>query len=113
MPKESPAMKQHFLTDGVELVTVGEATLLEAQQRVTGCAACNTSASRSFEWLIGYVQGNNGLTDYFLSSPTECPKCAAPIFERTLVDFDGKAQAGLDEVTYFDVRDEEQDVVFI
>jgi hypothetical protein len=53
------------------------------------------------------------MTEYFLCGPTTCPKCEAPIFETTLVDFDGKAEAALDEVKYFDMRDEDQNVVFI
>jgi len=106
--------QQHFLMQGVELVAVGEATLLNAQQRVTGCVACSNSASRSFESLLSHLLGNNGMSEYFLASPGECPKCAAPIFERTLIDFDGKAKAALEEeFKYFDVCDEEQDVVFI
>ena len=104
---------QHFLMQCIELVAVGDATVLEAQRRVKGCAACSSSASRSFEWLLNHVLGGNGMTEYLLCSPTQCPKCDAPIFERTLVDFDGKARAALDERQYFDVRDEEQDVVFI
>jgi hypothetical protein len=105
--------QQHFLMQGVELVAIGEATQLEAQKRVTGCAACSASASRSFEWLVNHILGGNGMTEYLVCSPAECPRCEAPIFERTLVDFTGKAKATLDEHKYFDVRDEEQDVVFI
>ena len=107
-------MKQeHFLTHGIELVAVGEATLLKAQKRITGCAACSSSATRSFESLLSHLLGDNRTTEYFLGFPTQCPKCAAPIFERTVIDFDGKAKAALDDFKYYDVRDEEQDVVFI
>jgi len=106
-------MKQHFLMQGVELVALGEGTLSKAQQRVTGCAACTSSANRPFEWMLGYLLGNHGMTEYFLCGPTTCPKCDSPIFETTLVDFDGKAEAALDEVKYFDMRDEDQNVVFI
>src|SRR4030095_6733389 len=105
--------QQQLLMSRIELVAVGEATLMKALQRITGCAACSASASHSLDWLIHQVLGNTGMTEYFLSSATECPKCGAPIFERTLVDFDGKAIAALDEYKYFDVCDEEQDVVFI
>jgi hypothetical protein len=105
--------QQYLLMHGIELVAVGEATLLKAQQRITGCAACSASASHSLDWLLHQVLENNGMTEYFLGSPTECPKCGAEIFEKTLVDFDGKAIAALDEYKYFDMRDEEQEVVFI
>ena len=43
----------------------------------------------------------------------QCPRCDSPIVERTLVDFAGKARAALDEVQYYDSRDEDQDVIFI
>lgn len=112
--QEWTAMKpQYFLMQGVELVAVGEATLSEAQKRVTGCAACSASASRSFEWLINHVLDGNGMTEYVLCSPAECPRCASPLFERTLVNFDGNAQDAVDESEAFVVREEDQDVVFI
>jgi len=106
-------MKQHFLMEGVELVAVGEASLREALKRVIACAACSESASRSFQWLLGQVLGNAGMTEYLLSCSAQCPNCDAEILENTRIDFDGKAKAALEEFTYFDVRDEGQDVVFI
>jgi len=106
-------MNQKFLLRGIDVVAVGEASLLKAQQRIKGCAACSTSASRSFESLLYEVLGNTGSTEYFLAVPTECPRCSAQIFEKTLIDFYGKAKAALDQVQYFDSRDEDQDVVFV
>ena len=105
--------QQHFLMQGVELVVLGQSTIVSALKRVTGCAACTTSASRSFESLLNWLLGANGMTEYLLSATVECPRCTAPIFERTLIDFDGKAKAALDEYAYFDVPDEDQDVIFI
>jgi hypothetical protein len=106
-------MKQHLLIQGVEVVTVGQTTLSEAQKRITGCAACSPLASHSLEWLLGYMLGSNGLTEYFLSMPVNCPDCSSPILEGTLINFDGKARAALEEDRYFDMRDENQDVVFV
>jgi hypothetical protein len=102
---------QYFLMHGIGLVAVGEATLSEAQKRITGCAACSASASLTFEWLLDHLFGGNGKTEYVLCAPMKCPKCDAPISEGTLIDFDGKAP--LDENAYFDMRDEDQNVVFI
>jgi len=108
-------MKHHFLMQGVELVVLGEETLKKAQKRVTGCVACSASASRSFESLLYLMFApNDGMTEYFLGVPTECPKCGASIFEKTPVDCDGKAKAALEEeYRAFDIRDEDQEVIFI
>ena len=107
-------MKEQFLIHGVELVVVGEASLLKARKRVTGCAACSRSASHSFESILSKVLGNDGITEYFLCLPTQCPVCGAPIYESTLVDCDGMLRTALDELECFDEEDEdEQDVVFI
>jgi hypothetical protein len=115
MERKGYIMKQTFLMQGVELVAIGESTSVQAQKRVTGCANCSSSASSPFESLLNTVLGNNGMTEFFLCCPTRCPKCAAPIFEKTLVDFDGAAGQAVDsdEYRYFDARDESQDVVFI
>ena len=106
-------MKEHFLIQGVELVVVGEASLLRVRKRITGCASCSPSASHSFESVLSQVLGNDGMTEYFLCLPTQCPICGAPISERTLVDFDGMPRTALDESKCFDEDDEGQDVVFI
>jgi hypothetical protein len=106
--------QQHFLMHGVDLVALGEATLLMAQSRVRGCATCSKTATDSFQSLLHYMLGNGGTAEYILGSSTHCPKCSAPIFEHTLVDYEGKAQAALEaEYRYFDVCDEDQDVVFV
>lgn len=103
--------QQHFSTSRIELVVVGPATLLKAQNRVTGCQACTTLASRPFESLLHVVLGTDGEKEYFLGFPTQCPRCTAPIFEKTLVDFAGNQPD--DDFTYFDISDEDQEVVFI
>jgi hypothetical protein len=106
-------MKQNYLLEGIDVLAVGEASLDKVLARVIGCAACCRSASTSFESLLHHTFGTSGMTEYFLSTPMHCPKCDTPIFERTLVDFSGKAKAALEEIQYFDSRDEEQDVVFV
>jgi hypothetical protein len=45
-----------------------------------------------------------------LCSPTECPRCASPIVEGTLLDCDGSA---LEDYKFFDIDIEEQDIVLI
>src|SRR6185295_3781082 len=106
-------MKQNFVLRGTEVIAVGEASLSRALSCVRGCSACSTSASHSFDALLSDVLGTNGPTEYLLCSTAKCPKCASPIFEKSLVDFYGKAKAALDEGRLFDACDEEQDVVFV
>ena len=106
-------MRQHYLLEGIDVMTVGETSLEKVLARITGCAACSKSASTSFESLLHHTLGTSGMTEYFICSAIECPRCDSQISERTLVDFAGRAKAALDEVQYFDSRDEEQDVIFI
>ena len=106
--------QQHYLLHGVELVALGEATLLMAQCRVRGCAACSTSATESFQTLLHHMLGNGGTAEYILGSSTYCPNCSAPIFEHTLIDFEGKVQAALEaEYRSLEICEEAQDVIFV
>lgn len=108
--------RRNFLTQGIELLAVGEPTLRMAQDRVIACAMCSPSASHAFESLLHDVLGDAGLTEYFLCAPAECPRCGSPLVEETLVCFEGdsdETQEGPPTYSYFDVRDEDQDVVFI
>src|SRR5438552_4086359 len=84
------SMKHDILLYGVEVVAIGETSLVKAQLRITACEACSESARSSFGSLLASVLENSGSTEYLLSSPAHCPKCAAPIFETTLVHFAGE-----------------------
>jgi hypothetical protein len=96
-------MKQQILR-GVELVAVGQASLLRAQQLITGCAVCSKSASRTFEAVIAETLGNScGSSEYFVCSLVECPRCASPILEKTLVSVGDCSEAAV----------EDKDVVFV
>ena len=106
-------MRQNHLLEGIDVLIVGEESLEKVLDRITGCAACCKTASTSFESLLHHTLGTSGLTEYFLCAPMQCPRCDTPIFERTLVDFTGKAKAALEAIQYYDCRDEEQDVIFI
>lgn len=86
------------------MVAVGQASLLKAQQLITGCAVCSKSASRPFEGVIAETLGNGGgSSEYFVCSAVECPRCASPILEKTLVSV-----GHCDEVAV-----EDKDVVFV
>ncbi len=106
-------MKQNFSLQGIEVMVVGEASMMRAQKRVTGCSACSGFASHAFETLLSEVLGSTSATDYFLCTPAQCPSCKKPIFEATLVDFVGKPTVATPDERYFDARGEDQDVVFV
>jgi hypothetical protein len=98
-------MKQGSLR-GFELVAVGQASTLKAQNRVTACAACSNSASQLFGDVISNVLGGSDGVAFILTTPAECPRCAAPLFEESRV-----STADLDKTFHISV--EETDVVFV
>jgi hypothetical protein len=106
-------MRQNLFLGGGSVIALGETSLAQAQQRVTGCEACSRTSSRPFDALLREVLQAGAMTEYFLAFPGECPRCAAPIFEKTLVDFDGKAKAALNQLQFVDARDAGQELVFI
>ena len=98
-------MKQGTLR-GFELVAVGQASILKAQNRVTACAACSNSASQPFEDVICEVLGGGDGTAFMLTVPTECPRCASPLFEETKVSTEDYNKS-------LHVSIEDTDVVFV
>jgi hypothetical protein len=98
-------MRKNTLT-GVELVVIGQGSMLKALKGVTACSECDKSASVRFESVLGRALGNSGHMEYFLSCPAECPRCASSIIENTLVRVGGLP-------AYFEPSAEETDVVFI
>lgn len=85
------------------MVAVGQASLLKAQQLITGCAVCSKSASHPFEAVIAETLGKSGGSEYFLCSAVECPRCASPIFEKTIVSVGDCSEAAA----------EDKDVIFV
>jgi hypothetical protein len=94
-------MKQ--ISHGIELVALGQASLLKAQKVLTGCSVCSRSASRSFASVINETLGTAVPTEYLLCSPVECPVCSSAISETTFVSIGFKR----------DLPIEETDVVFV
>jgi hypothetical protein len=70
---------------GVEIVAVGQVSILKAQNRLTGCAICCSSASSPFASVIGDLLDHDGNAEYFLCSPAKCPRCNSMLNEATLV----------------------------
>jgi Zn finger protein HypA/HybF involved in hydrogenase expression len=106
-------MKQDLWLNGADVIAVGEASLLLAQQRVSRCEVCSDSASLRFDALLRQVIGSGKATEYFLGFSTKCPTCDSPIFENTLVDSDEKGTAAFGQLKYLDSRDQGQEVVFV
>ena len=77
-------MRKNVLT-GVELVAIGQGSMLRALKSVTACSACDKASSVPFESVLGQELGNTGETEYFVSCPAECPRCASSIIETSLV----------------------------
>ena len=98
-------MKQDTL-HGYELVAVGQVSALKVQDRITACAACSSSASRSFEDVISEVLDGGEDTAFMLTVPVECPRCGSPLFEATRV-----STVDLDKSLHISVED--TDVVFV
>jgi hypothetical protein len=94
-------------TLGTELVAVGQVSMLKALKQVSGCAVCDKASSTPFESLLTNVLGIGGM-EMFLCCPAECPRCASPIVENTLV----QVGAGTQQL-YFEPNPEETDVVFV
>jgi hypothetical protein len=103
-------MKQEML-QSIELMTVGQASSLKAKKFVTGCAVCNKSASQPFHSLLDKVFGTAGKTEYLLCSPVDCPRCASPIIETTLVSTDDQSQQKKGQ--FAELGLEETNVVFV
>lgn len=98
-------MKQSTLR-GFELVAVGQASILKAQNRVTACTACSNSVCQRFEDVISEVLGGGDGTVFMQTVPTECPRCGSPLFEETMVsteDYDKSLHVSV----------EDTDVVFV
>ena len=75
------------------LVTIGETSLLKAQGRVIACQNCSASVSRPFGSVLTEALGAAGpFSEYMLCGPAECPNCAGPMVENTLVRCEGELE---------------------
>src|SRR5439155_19315025 len=80
----SPVTKKQ-MQRGIDLVAVGTASLLKAQAHITGCKACDGSASRSFQSVLSEVLVVCHATKYFVCAPSVCSMFASTIFESNYV----------------------------
>jgi hypothetical protein len=71
----------------IAVVALSTATIRRAQNAISSCEACNSDAELPFDWVLDEVTGCDGsTTDYFLTEPARCPRCARSIIEKTLVE---------------------------
>ena len=73
------------------LFTVCREVAQAAIAQVASCEACNPDAAEiPFEVILDRVMLFSGAhTDYFMPEPPACPRCKAPVTEKTLVEWDG------------------------
>jgi hypothetical protein len=85
-------MKEKSAIRGLELITVGETSVLKAQAKVVACQCCSpSSVSRSFGSVLIEVLGAIGpTTEYMICAAAQCPNCSQPIAENTLVRCEGE-----------------------
>jgi hypothetical protein len=94
------------------IAAVGEASLLKARENITGCHACDKSASRSFQSVLAQALENGGTVEYLVGHPIACPRCASPILETTLVTVVDERRTELRTETV-ELPDGETNVVFV
>jgi hypothetical protein len=104
-------MNEKVVTRGIQLVAVGEPSILKALRRVAACQSCGESVSRPFSSVLSEVLGATGpSSEYVVCVPARCPSCAQPIIENTLVRCEGDAP---NAALYFGQCWEENKVVLI
>src|SRR5689334_12770976 len=71
------------------VVAISKESLFTAQHLVTGCEACDPTASLSFTSVLDAVTNRTDrVTDYILGEAAKCGKCGGQIVETTLVTLD-------------------------
>jgi hypothetical protein len=72
----------------IQLVIPSIDSIRTAQSLVLSCESCDPGAAEfPFDWILDDVTGLNGSTaDYLMPEPARCPRCGAPVFEKTLVE---------------------------
>lgn len=94
------------------IAAVGEASLLRARENITGCYACDQSASRSFQSVLAQALENGGVIEYLVGLPVACPRCASAILETTLVTVLEERRTA-PRIETFERPDEETNIVFV
>ena len=80
---------EDFNDPDLRFVSITEGQLARAQAQIDSCEACDPDAEIPFDWLLKDVATEHGYVDYILPEPARCPRCRAPIHEKTLVDPSG------------------------
>jgi len=99
---------------GVELLTIGQKTLLKAHRRFLGCEQCDSQASTPFEMILEDVVGlTENHIEYLLPEAAKCPNCNNPVFEDTLVRPDAAFEETLNVEKFYVPNLEETNFVFV
>ena len=69
----------------MNIAAVDEATLLEAQDCVSGCEHCADNATITFDYLLDAVTGCDPATEYAMDRSARCPRCNSEVTEKTFV----------------------------
>lgn len=73
----------------VDIAFVDEPMVFGAEECVSGCQDCTEAAAIPFDYLLDALTGcDPRLTEYLMSRIGQCPRCAGPINEKTLVAID-------------------------
>ena len=86
-----------FSPPSVELVTVEQKAIREAESRIVGCERCRREESEiPFDWILADVLDKHGAFEFVMSESANCPNCRSEISEKTIIE----QQAGIEvEVT--------------
>jgi len=99
---------------GVELLTIGQKTLLKAHRRFLGCEQCDSLASTPFDMILEDVVGlTENHIEYLLPEAAKCPNCKNPVFEDTLVHPDAAFEETLNFEKFYVPNLEETNFVFV
>jgi hypothetical protein len=72
--------------EGLNIVLVGEAILMEAEKWVSACECCGDNAALALDYLLDALTGcEPGVTEYVMCRPVRCPACSSEILEKMLI----------------------------
>ncbi len=71
--------------EAVNIVLIGEDALTEAESCIVGCEYCCDNATLTFDYFLDALTGEGPTSEFVMIRKAECPFCAQPITEKTLV----------------------------
>ena len=72
--------------EDVNIVLIGESTLVETERCLSGCQTCSRNATLTLDYILDALTGCDPiLTEYLMARPLRCPSCHGEIREKTFV----------------------------